>query len=131
MNNKIALDTTAYTAFGMDNANVVTLVSEATSVSLPIIVLGEIYYGIFNGSLKHKNRSALSGFLSNPRVEVLNIDEMTAKIFGEISTELKKIGRPVQQNDIWIAALCKQYGYALATADKGFTNISGLEVINF
>jgi predicted nucleic acid-binding protein len=32
---------------------------------------------------------------------------------------------------MWIAALCKQYGYAPATADKDFAAIIGLELINF
>ena len=55
----------------------------------------------------------------------------TARIFGEIATELRQKGKPIQQDDMWIAALCKQYGYALATADKGFTGITGLELLSF
>lgn len=35
------------------------------------------------------------------------------------------------KNDIWIAALCKQHGFALATRDQGFQHVLGLEVIEF
>ncbi len=32
---------------------------------------------------------------------------------------------------MWIAALCKQHGYTLATADKDFEAITGLELATF
>ena|SRR3990167_2412256 len=131
MTNKIALDTTAYTALGTGNATVTKLIASASEIGLPIIVLGEIYYGIFDGVLKHKNNTTLSNFFTNTRVEVLSIDETTAKIFGEIATELKAIGKPIQQNDMWIAAMCKQHDFTLLTADKGFTNITGLVTLIF
>ena len=35
----------------------------------------------------------------------------------------------IQQNDIWIAALCKQHGFALATRDRGFNHVLGLDVV--
>jgi predicted nucleic acid-binding protein len=86
---------------------------------------------IFAGKKRGENLTNLNRFLRLPRLEVLDIDEMTAKIFGEIAAELRRIGRPIQQNDVWIAALCKQYDYSLATNDTGFDNILGLEVVNF
>lgn len=65
-----------------------------------------------------KNLSNLNRFLALPRVELLHIDEIITKLFGEIVTQLRQTGRPIQQDDMWIAALRKQYGYTLATADK-------------
>jgi predicted nucleic acid-binding protein len=73
----------------------------------------------------------LDHFLGSSRTEVLEIDGDTARLYGEVATQLRQSGWPIQQNDIWIAALCKQHGYALATADSGFRNIFGLEVISF
>jgi len=95
------------------------------------IVLGELYYGIFLGSKQRENLSNLNRLLALPRVELLHVDEVTAKLFGEIATELRRVGRPIQQDDMWIAALCKQHGYMLATADKDFDAITGLELISF
>lgn len=129
MNNQIALDTSAYTLLGKGNTRVADLVSNATYLGLPLPVLGEIYFGIYGGLLEHKNKTALSRFLNNDRVTLLQINESTAKIFGEIAAELRTAGKPIQQNDIWIAALCKQHGYSLLTADKGFKHIIGLDVI--
>jgi len=127
----LALDTNAYTALGRGNKPLSKLIASVVHIGLPITVLGEIYFGIMNGSQTKTNNILLEHFLSNARVEILNVNDSTAKLFGEIATELKRAGRPIQQNDIWIAALCKQHGYRLVTNDMGFSNITGLEVINF
>jgi predicted nucleic acid-binding protein len=58
-------------------------------------------------------------------------DADTTRRYGEIAAELRRAGRPIQQNDIWIAALCKQHGYILATRDTDFSTIIGLETIGF
>jgi tRNA(fMet)-specific endonuclease VapC len=131
MTPKLALDTNAYRALDDGNKNLASIIRHVVHVGLPIIVVGELYHGIFAGKKRGENLTNLNRFLRLPRLEVLDIDEMTAKIFGEIAAELRRIGRPIQQNDVWIAALCKQYDYSLATNDTGFDNILGLEVVNF
>ena len=70
-------------------------------------------------------------FLNIDRLELLHITAETARIFGEIAAQLAGKGKPIQQNDIWIAALCKQYGYALLSTDKGFGHITGLDPLSF
>jgi tRNA(fMet)-specific endonuclease VapC len=128
---KLALDTNAYRALDDGNPKLSTHVKVTANLGLPITVLGELYYGIFLGTKQEDNLLNLNHFLSLPRLELLHIDEATARIFGEIASELRRKGKPIQQDDMWIAALCKQYGYALATADKGFAAIAGLEILSF
>jgi predicted nucleic acid-binding protein len=128
---KLALDTNAYRALDDGNSILAAQIKASPQIGLPITVLGELYYDIYLGSKRTQNVANLNRFLGSPRVEILHIDELTAKTFGEIATMLRKAGNPMQQNDIWIAAVCKQYGYILATADSGFAAITGLEVISF
>ena len=128
---RLALDTNAYRALDDGHRTLSTHATSAAQIGLPIIVLGELYYGIFNGAKQEANLTNLNRFLELPRVELLAINHDTARIFGEIAAELRHLGRPIQQNDVWIAALCKQYAYTLATADNGFSSIIGLEIINF
>jgi len=128
---KIALDTNAYRALDDGNEKLASIVRTTVNIGIPIIVLGELYHGIFAGTRQEENLFKLTRFLGTSRPELLDIDEMTAKAFGEIAAELKRIGRPIQQNDIWIAALCKQYGYTLATNDSGFSQVTGLETVHF
>lgn len=128
---KLALDTNAYTALGRGNDLLASLLVKANQIALPITVLGEIHFGIMNGSQKEQNSRLLDRFLLNNRVEILDIDDITAKLYGEIATHLRRAGRSIQQNDIWIAALSKQYNYRLATNDAGFDSILGLEIVRF
>lgn len=131
MTPKLALDANAYRALDDGNAKLGDLIRSVAQVGVPITVLGELYYGIFLGEKQDRNLSNLTRFLASPRVELLHIDEITAKLFGEIAMQLRQSGRPIQQDDMWIAALCKQYGYALATTDKDFSAVTGLELVSF
>jgi len=128
---KLALDTNAYRALDDGNAKLTSQIKTSAQIGLPITVLGELYYGIYLGSKRDQNTQNLNRFLSTPRVEVLYIDEITAKTFGEIATLLRQSGHSIQQNDVWIAAICKQHGYTLATADMDFMAITGLELATF
>lgn len=128
---KLALDTNAYRALDDGNATLARHVKTTPQLALPITVLGELYYGIYLGSRQTENLANLRRLLALPRMEILHIDDTTAKLFGEVAADLRRLGRPIQQNDMWIAALCKQHGYALATADADFAAITGLEVIEF
>ena len=127
--NSIVIDTNAYVAFLNGNKLCVNYIRSADEIILPSIVLGEIYYGIFRGTKKAENTKNLDGFLASPRVSIMHSDDKTAVSFGEIAAELANAGKPMQQNDIWIAALCKDLGKPLLTYDKGFENIIGLKLL--
>jgi tRNA(fMet)-specific endonuclease VapC len=126
---KLALDTNAYRALSEGDARLAKDMRRAEAVGLPIVVLGELWFGFVNGSKLRQNTEALERFLATPRVQILQLGEQTARVFGEIATLLRQAGIAIQQNDIWIAALCKHHGFALATRDRGFQQVLGLEVI--
>jgi tRNA(fMet)-specific endonuclease VapC len=126
---RLALDTNAYKAFGEGDELLAQEVRRAEVIGVPVIVLGELWFGFVNGTQLRQNSETLERFLGTPRVQVLQLDEQTARTFGEIATQLRKSGAAIQQNDIWIAALCKQHGYALATRDRGFQGVLGLELV--
>lgn len=128
---KLALDTNAYKALGEGNQLLAEEARTAETVGLPMIVLGELWFGFMNGTKLRQNAATLERFLATPRVHVLELDRQTTRVFGEIATILRQAGIAIQQNDIWIAALCKQHGFALATRDRGFQHVLGLEVIDF
>ena len=128
---KLALDTNAYKALGDGNRQLAEEARTAETVGLPLIVLGELWFGFTNGTRLRQNAATLERFLATPRVRVLEPDRQTARIFGEVATLLRRAGIAIQQNDLWIAALCKQHGFALATGDGGFQHVLGLEVVAF
>ncbi len=126
---KLALDTNAYKALGEGDPRLAGDMRRADAIGLPIIVLGELRFGFMNGSRLRQNTETLERFLATPRVQILELGDRTTRLFGEIATLLRGAGIAIQQNDIWIAALCKEHGFALATRDQGFQHVLGLEVI--
>ena len=54
-------------------------------------------------------------------------DAITAKHYGRIKDFLRQRGRPIPENDVWIAALTEQYGLTLLTRDDHFKEIEGLQ----
>lgn len=126
---KLALDTNAYGALGEGDPRLAQDMRRAEAIGLPIVVLGELWFGFMNGSSLRQNTETLERFLETPRVRILHVGEQTTRLFGEIATLLRRAGIAIQQNDIWIAALCKQHGFALATRDQGFQHVLGLEVV--
>jgi predicted nucleic acid-binding protein len=126
---KLALDTNAYRALSEGDPQLAEDMRRAEAIGLPIIVLGELRFGFMHGSKLRQNTEILERFLATPRVQILHLNEQTTRVFGETATLLRRAGIVIQQNDIWIAALCKQHGFALATRDQGFQNVLGLELV--
>lgn len=130
-NPRLALDTNAYRALREGNSTLARAFRSSTDLGLPVVTLGELYFGIYNGARTDEELQKLNKFLASPRLTILDMTTETARLFGEISTQLRRAGKPIQQNDVWIAALCKQYGFTLATADQGFDHVIGLELLHF
>jgi tRNA(fMet)-specific endonuclease VapC len=57
---------------------------------------------------------------------VLGTDLDTARGYGEIKTALQLKGRPIPENDLWIAAICLQHDLILATRDDHFKEVAAL-----
>jgi tRNA(fMet)-specific endonuclease VapC len=59
---------------------------------------------------------------------VLYIDEETTFSYGAIKTALRKKGKPIPENDIWIAAIVLRHNLTVVTRDKHFKEIDGLVI---
>ena len=55
-------------------------------------------------------------------------DGETAKHYGVIKSQLKKKGRPIPENDIWIGAIAKQHSLILVSKDQHFKEIENISV---
>jgi len=86
-------------------------------VLVSIVVAGELLFGFRNGSRYEENAQALRAFLADPNVRLLPVTWDTADQFGSISALLRKKGRPIPTNDIWIAAHAMEAGADLLSSD--------------
>ena len=123
------LDTSAFSAAQRDDKKVVELLNRATQIYLPLIVEGEIRAGYEFGSRKNENNQLLDRFMTQSSVVMINLSDKTPVLFAEIYSELRKTGQPIGQNDLWIAALTREYGLPILTRDNDFKRVSGLELV--
>jgi predicted nucleic acid-binding protein len=121
----VILDTNALFVAGAGDAAVVTLLTRADQVAIPVIVLGEYRYGIAQSRNRATYTNWLKGLIND--CLVLDINEPTTHYYAEITLELKRNGKPIPTNDIWIAALCRQHALPLLSRDLHFDLVSGLK----
>ncbi len=123
---RILIDTNAYAAFKRDDITAVNVIRTSAYIGINIVVLGELYSGFKGGSRETRNKKEFIQFLDSPRVDTILMDEETAEFYAKIYWDLKKKGRPIPSNDIWVAASAMRYGLALFTYDEHFKSIDGL-----
>jgi tRNA(fMet)-specific endonuclease VapC len=109
--------------FGRDEA-IESRIRSLDSVFLPFIVLGELYYGAYQSQKVVENIAKISGFLK--QVELIFPDADTCNEFGFLKASLKKIGKPIPEHDIWVAALAKQHHLRLASRDRHYSYIKDI-----
>lgn len=122
---RILIDTNAYAAFKKNEAAVTTF-KTVEYIGVNIVVLGELLSGFKGGNKEAKNRKELEQFLDSPRVNLIQIDEETAEFYAMVYWDLKRKGKTVPTNDLWVAASAMRHGLALFTYDEHFDNIDGL-----
>lgn len=104
---------------------------EAGEVWLSVVVLGELRAGFRKGGTLQKNERLLREFLSSPRVTVLGVDEETSERYAIIHDDLRRRGKPVSVNHVWIAASAFQQGLRVLTTDSDFLKITQIVVDYF
>ena len=128
---RILLDTSAYSALMRGRADVSEKVRRAERVLLSPVVIGELLFGFRNGSRYEQNSRQLDAFLENPFVELLTVTRSTADRFARIASVLKRKGRPIPVNDVWIAAQALETGAELLSSDRHFEEVEGLAWVAF
>lgn len=125
---QILLDTNAYVRFLAGDERVLASLAGADRVYMSVFVLGELNAGFRAGKKGRENRRILESFLEKPSVAVLKATRETAEIFGIVKDSLRKAGKPIPVNDVWIAAHALETGSVLVTYDGHFQAVAGLRV---
>jgi predicted nucleic acid-binding protein len=121
----LILDTNALSAFSEGHPGIAAIVAEAQQIALPVIVLGEYRYGIAQSRHAARYRRWLDGLLSD--CAVLDVTEPTTNHYAAITIELRRAGKPIPTNDLWIAALCRQYRLPLLSQDRHFDSVPRIQ----
>jgi tRNA(fMet)-specific endonuclease VapC len=108
-----------------DNEAIETL-EKIEKVFVPIVVVGELFYGAYKSARKDENMALFTAVLST--FEILPVDEATAVSYALIKTDLTKNAIKIPENDLWIAATAHANDLTLATFDSHFENISMIKI---
>jgi tRNA(fMet)-specific endonuclease VapC len=126
VNGRYLLDSNIIIALFAKDPRIRVHLSDAEEVFIPCIAIGELYFGAYKSQNTHKNLGRIDEFAGDNAV--LPCDTTTAKIYGEIKQHLKEKGLPIPENDIWIAAIARQYQLTLVTGDSHFDIIEDLQI---
>ena len=118
------LDTNALSAYLGKTAAAVEIVSEASEVAIPVIVVGEFAFGIAQSRHREAYERSLRRMLD--RCTVLGVEIETARHYSAIRLELRASGTPIPSNDVWIAALSRQHAMPVMSRDSHFDFVGGL-----
>ena len=123
----IAIDTNIAIALLNNQPNIYSILSKFDIIYLPITVCGELLFGAKNSKLSIKNTKRYIEFIES--CELLDTNLVVAQNYASIRFELKEKGKPIPENDIWIAAICVTNNIPLCTSDMHFNNIDELKVV--
>ena len=129
MNGDYLLDSNIIIDIFRGDKKTISRVKQIDGVYVPVIVIGELYYGANKSDQTPKRKLEVEQL--EEMVTVLNITRSTARIYGEIKDKLRAKGRPIPENDIWIAAISLEHQLTLLTKDKHFENVEDLVIEEF
>ena len=126
MNGRFLLDTNIVIALFADDDAVKGKLSSAEEIFIPNVLVGELIYVAYKSARSEENLARIGEFAGNN--VVLGSDLETARVYGEIKFRLQQKGRPIPENDIWIAAIAIQNDLILVSRDVHFSEIDDLQM---
>lgn len=126
MPGRVLLDTTIIIALFSQDRIVLAALSEIEEVFTSSIVVGELFYGAIKSGQAERNLSKIRDFVRANTV--LPVTAQTAETYGQIKDRLRQRGRPIPENDIWIAAAALEHDLDLAARDVHFGAVEGLRL---
>ncbi len=128
------LDTNAISAMSyekrkVEDINIEVVLQESLQPYLSVPVLAEYQYGLINS----RHQKSLGIWLEQLKSSwpVLTLDVMTAHFYAEIRNQLRKVGRMIPVNDLWIGALAIQHQLPILSEDRHFDYIDGVKRIGW
>jgi tRNA(fMet)-specific endonuclease VapC len=119
------LDTNVVIALFKSDPEIEARLAAISEVFLPSIALGELHFGAVHSGRPEANAARIDEFAAT--CTVLKVDDATARRYGQLKNELRKKGRPIPENDVWIAACALQHDLILATRDGHFEHAEGVQ----
>jgi tRNA(fMet)-specific endonuclease VapC len=106
--------------------NIAQKLNEPKILYIPLIAQGELLLGAHASSSLKILQETREFF----RICTLLVpDEATSEIYGRIGADLRRKGKSIPTNDLWIAAMALQHNLPIVARDFHFSQIAGLTVL--
>ena len=118
------LDTNAVSALAERDKKLLKVISESDSLALSFIAHAEFRYGLLGSSRPDAGKKLLEALART--IPLLLPDSETIEHYAWIADQLKRNGRPIPTNDLWIAALARQHTLPILSQDRHFDHIPNI-----
>lgn len=125
LNGKYLLDTNVAIALFTGDLAVQEKVRNAEYIVAAPPVIGELCFGAQKSNRVTDNLDKIDILVQQSIV--FRCDLETAQWYGIIKERLRRKGRPIPNNDIWIAAIALQHDWILVTRDAHFNEVESLQ----
>lgn len=127
MSGRFLLDTNIVISLFADDAIIKQNLTQADEIFIPSVVIGELCYGAWKSGRFKANLARVEEFTAVSTI--LPCDAETARQYGEVKNKLRLKGRPLPENDIWIAALALQHNLIVVTRDAHFQQVDNFKTV--
>lgn len=124
---KVALDTNVVIEIMRGNSKVIQQIEDFQLFCVPVTVCGELLFGVLNSPKSDTEIQKYHRFMAT--TEVLEVNIGVVENYAKIRYSLKQKGRPIPENDIWIAAIAMSNDMLLLSNDEHFLEIDGLDFV--
>ncbi|HXL55746.1 MAG TPA: type II toxin-antitoxin system VapC family toxin [Chitinophagaceae bacterium] len=122
--NSIVADTNIFIDLMKGDISIAKKLESFNEVYFSPVVLAELYFGAYRSVNPEKHLSKIA--IAIQKTKLLIIDAATAEMFVAMKLALFAKGKPIPENDIWIAATALQHQLPLYTNDNHFADVEGI-----
>lgn len=124
------LDTNAVSALlAGQSESLQRILDGADQHHLPLPVIAEYQYGLLRLPRPQRLQSLFRRLEADSIV--LLPDRATADVYAIVRQELKTKGQPIPENDVWIAALARQFDLEVVSQDAHFDQVPSIRRISW
>ena len=99
-------------------------------LAMSVITLGELRFGAEKSQSRERALAVLAHL--EQLIPVHALPEIAGEHYGQIRASLNRVGQPIGNNDLWLAAHARAEGWILVTNnEREFIRVPGLQVENW
>lgn len=102
----------------------------ASNLVLSMVTLAELRYGAEKSQAKEKAIKAIDQL--SRHIQIAELDEVVAEHYADIRAQLERQGKPIGNNDLWLAAHARAKNWVLVSNNtREFERVVGLKLENW